>query len=385
MRRAVIISAVRTPVCKLGGAFKTLEREDLYVPVVKEAIARAHVDEKDIDGAVWGDVAQYYNPAKFAALQSGLPSNLSGMSMTRGCGTGLTGLSVASVMIEQGWGDCYLVGGVEMDSVRYYSLHNDDPYNNGTPYIDTKLSSPVVPFGNPPMVKTAENVAAKYGITREQCDEYGARSQRLAALGYEEGIYPEHILPITVPQRKGDPVVVTKDEMLRPSTVETLAKLKPVMGGVVTAGNASPLNDGAAAAIVMEEEKAKALGLKPLLRFVDFATVGVDPRYMGLGPVGAMNKLFKRNKMTIDDLDFVECNEAFASQTLGVNLFLKIPMEKLNIRGGGIALGHPYSATGINLAAKSAGIFKHLGGERCAITFCCGGGQGVAALFENCQ
>jgi len=166
------------------------------------------------------------------------------------------------------------------------------------------------------------------------------------------------------------------------SSDETIAT---VAGGVVTGGNASPLNDGAAACVLMEEEKARAMGLKPLMRFIDFAVTGVDPRYMGFGPVNSMRKLLKRNKMEVNDLDFIECNEAFAAQTLGVQRTLGIDMDKLNIRGGAIALGHPYSATGINLAAKAAGIFKMHGGERCAITFCCGGGQGVAALFENCD
>ena len=167
--------------------------------------------------------------------------------------------------------------------------------------------------------------------------------------------------------------------------MEVLSKLRAVAGGVVTGGNASPLNDGASAAIMMEEEKARAMGLKPLMRFVDFAVTGVDPRYMGLGPVNAMRKVMARNGMTINDFDFIECNEAFAAQTLGVQRVLEIPLEKLNIRGGAIALGHPYSATGVNLAAKAAGIMKRTGAERCAITFCCGGGQGVAAIFENCD
>ena len=154
---------------------------------------------------------------------------------------------------------------------------------------------------------------------------------------------------------------------------------------VITGGNCSPLNDGAAACVLMEEEKARSLGLKPLMRFVDFAVAGVDPRYMGLGPIPAMQKVMKRNGMTINDFDFIECNEAFAAQTLGVQRTLEIPLEKLNIRGGAIALGHPYSATGVNLAAKAAGIFARNDFERCAITFCCGGGQGVAAIFENCD
>lgn len=278
-----------------------------------------------------------------------------------------------------------MCGGVEFDSHPVRLVGSSNPYAGGGVNFIKKLSSPER-FGNPTMVQTAENVAAYFGITREECDEYAARSQNLALKGYEEGIYPEHLVPITIPQKKADPIVIDKDEILRPgTTVEVLSKLRPVADGVVTGGNASPLNDGAAAAIMMEEEKARSLGLKPLMRFVDYATTGVDPRYMGLGPVNAMKKLMKRNGMTINDFDFIECNEAFAAQTLGVQRCLNIPLEKLNIRGGAIALGHPYSATGVNLAAKAAGIFARNDFERCAITFCCGGGQGVAAIFEKCD
>ena len=278
-----------------------------------------------------------------------------------------------------------MCGGVEFDSKPVYLVSSSNPYGGGGIGIVKKLSSPEE-FGNPSMVQTAENVAEKYGISREDCDAYAARSQALALRGYEEGIYPEHIIPISIPQRKADPIVIDKDEILRPgTTVEVLSKLRPVAGGVVTGGNASPLNDGAAACIMMEEEKARSMGLKPLMRFVDYATTGVDPRYMGMGPVNAMNKLMKRNGMTVNDFDFIEVNEAFAAQTVAVQRQLNIPMEKLNIRGGAIALGHPYSATGVNLAAKAAGIFARNDYERCAIAFCCGGGQGVAAIFEKCD
>jgi acetyl-CoA C-acetyltransferase len=278
-----------------------------------------------------------------------------------------------------------MCGGIEFDSKPVYLVNSSNPYAGGGISIVPRLSSPEV-YGNPKMVTTAENVAAKFGITRQECDEYAARSQALALKGYEEGIYPEHIIPISIPQKKADPIIIDKDEILRPgTTVEVLSKLKPVAGGVVTGGNASPLNDGAAAAIMMEEEKARAMGLKPLMRFVDYATTGVDPRYMGMGPVNAMQKLMKRNGMTVNDFDFIEVNEAFAAQTVAVQRELNIPMEKLNIRGGAIALGHPYSATGVNLAAKAAGIFARNDYERCAIAFCCGGGQGVAAIFEKCD
>ena len=386
MRNAVLVSAVRTPVGKRGGAFKSLQRLDLAVPVLKEAMNRAQITSDEVEENIWGQIPLYFTPSRYVWLSADGYVDTAGLTVNRACGTGLAALTTAGALIKGGFGEIYTCGGVEQDSrpVRY--LHNKDPYGGGAPYIDSLLSSPVEVYGNPTMVRTAENVAQKLGISREDCDAYAYRSQMLAAKGYEEGLYQEHILPIAVPQKKGDPVVVDTDEPFRTSTtMEVLAKLRPVAGGVVTAGNASPLNDGAACAVMMDEELARAKGLKPLMRFVDYAVAGVDPRYMGLGPVEAMKLLMKRNKMELSDLDFIELNEAFASQTLGCIRELNLDIDKVNVRGGAIALGHPYSATGINLAAKAAGIFARQGGERCAITFCCGGGQGIAALFENCD
>lgn len=386
MKNAVLVSAVRTPVGKRGGVFKTIQRMDLLKPCILEAIKRAGLEgrETEVDDVILGNNPEARTPARYGWLASGLPVEVPGLTINRACGTSLTGITLAGTFIKGGYGDVYLCGGVEFDSKPVYLVNSSNPYAGGGISIVKKLSSPEE-FGNPSMVQTAENVAEKFGISREDCDAYAARSQALALQGYEEGIYPEHIIPISIPQRKADPIVIDRDEILRPgTTVEVLSKLRPVAGGVVTGGNASPLNDGAAACIMMEEEKARAMGLKPLMRFVDYATTGVDPRYMGMGPVNAMRKLLKRNGMTLDDLDFIEVNEAFAAQTLAVRRELNIPLEKLNIRGGAIALGHPYSATGVNLAAKAAGIFARNDFERCAISFCCGGGQGVAAIFEKC-
>ena len=385
MRNAVLVSAVRTPVGKRGGVFKTIGRQDLVTPVLQEALRRANIEGKDVYDVIWGAHAEARTPGRYAWLAAGQPVTTAALSINRACGTSLSGLSLAGAFIKGGFGDVYMCGGVEFDSHPVRLVGSSNPYAGGGVNFIKKLSSPER-FGNPNMVQTAENVAAYFGITREDCDAYAARSQQLAAVGYEEGIHPETMISISVPQKKADHIIVEKDECFRPgTTVEVLSTLRPVAGGVVTGGNASPLNDGAAAAVMMEEEKARALGLKPLMRFVDYAVTGVDPRYMGLGPVNAMRKVMKRNGMTVNDFDFIECNEAFAAQTLGVQRVLEIPLEKLNIRGGAIALGHPYSATGVNLAAKAANIFKHVGGERCAITFCCGGGQGVAAIFENCD
>ena len=386
MKNAVLVSAVRTPVGKRGGVFKTIQRMDLLKPCILEALKRANLEgrETEVDDVLLGNNPEARTPARYGWLASGLPVEVAGLTINRACGTGLTGITLAGTFIKGGYGEVYMCGGVEFDSKPVYLVNSSNPYAGGGISIVKKLSSPEA-FGNPSMVQTAENVAEKYGISREDCDAYAARSQNLALQGYEEGIYPEHIIPISVPQRKADPIIIDRDEILRPgTTVEVLSKLKPVAGGVVTGGNASPLNDGAAACIMMEEEKARSLGLKPLMRFVDYATTGVDPRYMGMGPVNAMRKLMARNGMTVNDFDFIEVNEAFAAQTVAVQRELEIPMEKLNIRGGAIALGHPYSATGVNLAAKAAGIFARNDFERCAIAFCCGGGQGVAAIFEKC-
>ena len=386
MRNAVLVSAVRTPVGKRGGNFKSITRLDMTTPVVHEAMKRANITSDMVEENIWGNIPLYLTPSRYVWLTADGNVDTACLTVNRGCGTGLAALTTAGALIKGGFGEIYTCGGVEQDSRNVAYMHNDHPYEGGTPYINTLYSSPVEVYGNPNMVQTAENIAKKLGITREECDAYAYRSQMLAAKGYEEGLYQEHIVPITVPQKKGDPIVVDTDEMFRPTTtLEGLAKLKPVMGGVITAGNASPLNDGASCAVMMDEERARAMGMKPLMRFVDYTVTGIDPRYMGLGPVEAMKSLMKRNKMEFSDLDFIECNEAFSSQTLGVIRELNLDIDKVNIRGGGIALGHPYSATGINLAAKAAGIFKRQGGERCAITFCVGGGQGIAALFENCD
>lgn len=386
MKNAVLVSAVRTPVGKRGGVFKTIQRMDLLKPCILESLKRAGLEgrETEVDDVLLGNNPEARTPARYGWLASGLPVEVPGLTINRACGTGLSGLTLAGTFIKGGYGEVYLCGGVEFDSKPVHLVTSSNPYGGGGISIIKKLSSPEE-FGNPSMVQTAENVAEKYGISREDCDFYAARSQALALQGYEEGIYPEHIIPISIPQKKADPIIIDKDEILRPgTTVEILSKLRPVAGGVVTGGNASPLNDGAGAAVMMEEEKARSMGLKPLMRFVDYATTGVDPRYMGMGPVDALRKLMKRNGMTIADFDFIEVNEAFAAQTVAVQRELNIPLEKLNIRGGAIALGHPYSATGINLAAKAAGIFARNDYERCAIAFCCGGGQGVAAIFEKC-
>ena len=291
MRNAVLVSAVRTPVGKRGGNFKSITRLDMTTPVVHEAMKRANITSDMVEENIWGNIPLYLTPSRYVWLTADGNVDTACLTVNRGCGTGLAALTTAGALIKGGFGEIYTCGGVEQDSRNVAYMHNDHPYEGGTPYINTLYSSPVEVYGNPNMVQTAENIAKKLGITREECDAYAYRSQMLAAKGYEEGLYQEHIVPITVPQ-KADPIIVDTDEMFRPTTtLEGLAKLKPVMGGVITAGNASPLNDGASCAVMMDEERARAMGLKPLMRFVDYTVTGIDPRYMGLGPVEAMKSL----------------------------------------------------------------------------------------------
>lgn len=385
LRNAVVVSAVRTPVGKKGGFLKEFKKAELAGLAIKGVLERVGMTGAEIDDVIYGGIGsiEFRGPARHFWLDAGLPIEVPGITINRACSTSLTGIALAAAQIQAGFGDTYLVGGMEMDSRTSYVLVNEAPYKAGMPVVSRPYFSPDA-FGNETMPKTAENLAIKYGVTREDCDAYALRSHQLAERGYEEGLYQEHVLPIQLPGL-GQKTVVSRDETLRKTTRQQLAALKPVMGGVVTAGNSSPLNDGASAAVIMLEEKALAMGLRPLLRFVDYTVVGVDPRIMGIGPVPAMRKLLKRNRMNLDDLTFLECNEAFAVQTLAVAKELKADFSRLNVRGGAIALGHPGAATGVSLVAKSAGLIKRMNGERCAITFCNGGGMGVAALFENCE
>lgn len=386
MKQAVIVSAVRTPVGKKGGTLKNFTKSELAGLTVREALNRASLDGKDVDEVIFGSVTgvEYRNLARHIWLEAGLPISVPAITVNRACATSLTGLVTAAALIRGGLAERCLVGGVEMDSKITYLLSNENPYNAGAPQLWRGYSAPLS-YGNPDMIQTADNVAKRYGISREDCDAFALRSHRLAALGYDEGLYQEHILPVSISDKKGNTVIFERDETIRNTSAESLAKLRPIyQGGVTTAGNSSPLNDGSSAAVIMEESAAKACGHRSYMRMVDAVSVGVDPNYMGLGPAEAVPLLLKRNGMTLSDIDFIEMNEAFAAQSVAVSRILDIDSDKLNPRGGAIALGHPYAATGINLVAKAASLMKRRCSERCIVTFCVGGGQGVAVLFENC-
>lgn len=386
MRSAVVVSAWRSPIGKFGGMLADFYPHVLGAEVIKKAV-ECLPDKSIIDEVMYGYVTgkQYNGQGRVTSLKAGLPLEVPAISVDRQCGSSLTTFALASILIEAGYGDCMLTGGADCNSNQPYVFHHPVDRRSVPQFWTTMITDE--DHGNTPMGITAENVAAKFGITREECDAFAIRSQQNFKKGEDKGIYSNHIAPIAIPQKKGDPIMMVKDEIPRPDTkIEDLAKLPPAFkkGGVVTAGTSSPTCDGASANVVMDEAKAKAMGLKAMCRFKGYASVGLDPDVMGLGPYYATTKLLKEKGMTLDDVDFIEMNEAFAAQSLGCLRLFDYPMDKFNIYGGAIAHGHPLGATGGLLLAKACSIFQHHKEKQFGvITFCCGGGQGVAVLVEN--
>jgi acetyl-CoA acetyltransferase family protein len=389
-REAVIVSVVRTPVGKFRGGYTTLKPDKLAAIVIKEAIKRARIEPKTIDEVIFGNITalQYNNMARVASLEAGLPVEVPAITIDRQCGTSVNGLAYAAMFIESGYHDCLVVGGVNSDTHRVYIFEKPSQAFSMTPMksIDFPVTSPKE-FQETNMLVTAENLAKKYNISREEADEFAVWSHQKAAKAWEMGLFDEHTLQVEVEVGKGKTIVVNKDETLRPETSkEILAKLPVVSGvenGIVTAGNSSPYSDGASAMVVMEKRKAKELGLPILATFRGYAAAGVEPAIMGIGPVPATKKLLKQTGLTLDDIDLIELNEAFASQALSVVKELEIDREKLNVNGGAIALGHPLAATGGILVAKMISELNRRKKRFGLITFCCAGGQGVSILLER--
>jgi len=396
MRRVAIVSPLRTPVGAFGGALQPVPVEDLATTVVKAVVERTGVDPERI-----GDVcfAQSYSSSevpcvgRWIALNAGLPIGVPGMQIDRRCGSGLTAVAIGAMEVQTGVADVVLAGGVE-------SMSNVERYANGTRWGEKtgaiilhdrldrgrERSQPVWRFGElSGMIETAENLAKQYGITREQADEFAARSQQRAAAGWESGAFSDEVVAVEVPQRRGEPLLVDRDEGVRPATtVETLAKLRTVFpDGTVTAGNAAQQNDAAAACLVVAEEVLEELDLEPMAYLLGWAAAGCEPATMGIGPVPAVAKLFARTGHTLDQMDVVEINEAFAAQVLSV---LKEwgwhDADRLNVNGSGISLGHPVGATGGRIMATMLHELRRRRGRFALETMCIGGGQGVAALFE---
>ncbi|MDF1508770.1 thiolase family protein [Robertmurraya sp. DFI.2.37] len=386
-REAVIVSAVRTAIGRQGGSLATVPAHVFGAEVIKEALHRVDVSADSVDDVIMGNVLSGGgNIARLSALQTGLSINIPGLTVDRQCGSGMNAVALAAQAIKAGAGDIYVAGGIESMSRAPYLLERaEKPYSASPPKFRKSQHSPEE-IGDPPMGITAENLAKQYRISREEQDEYAYLSQKRMAEAVKEDRFKEQIVPITIPVRKGKPVLFAQDEHPRPeTTLEGLAKLKPAFleGGTVTAGSSSGLNDGASALVVMSKEKADELQLKPLAYVRESTVAGVDPNIMGIGPVPATKKLLEKTGLSLDGIDFVELNEAFAAQVIAVNRELNIPIEKLNVNGGAIAHGHPLGATGAILVTKAVYELMRRKGRFAIITACIGGGQGIAVLIEK--
>jgi acetyl-CoA C-acetyltransferase len=393
-RRAAIVAPVRTGVAKFLGALQAVPVETLAAEAV---IARSGVDPARIEEVIFAQ--SYMNgetpcTGRWAALSAGLPIEVPGLQLDRRCGGGLQAVATAAMMVQTGAADVVIAGGVEsMSRVEYYTTDMRNGARSGSVTLHDRLergrerSQPVERFGHiSGMIETAENLAREYQISREDADAFSAESHRRAAAAWADGKFAEELVPIAVPQRKGDPVVFASDEGVRAeTTAASLGALRPLMkDGVVTAGNASQQNDAAAACLVVAEDKLEELGLEPLGFMVGWSAAGCDPAKMGIGPVPAVERLFKRTGLSWNDIDLVELNEAFACQVLAV---LKgwgwDDRERLNVNGSGISLGHPIAATGVRILATLLNEMKRRDVRYGLETMCVGGGQGVAAIFER--
>ncbi|WP_413301087.1 thiolase family protein [Bacillus sp. 1P10SD] len=386
-RDAVIVSAVRTAIGRQGGALASVPAHVFGAEVIKEAVKRANITPEMIDDVIFGNVLSGGgNIARLTALQTGLSIDLPGLTVDRQCGSGLNAINLAAQAIMAGEGDVFIAGGTEsMSRAPYLMDRPEKPLSPIPPRFRQSQLSPKE-IGDPPMGITAENLTEKYLITREEQDEFAYQSQKRMAIAMEEGRFDEQIVPITIPVKKGEPHIFTIDEHPRPqTTLEALSKLQPAFlkDGSVTAGNSSGLNDAASALVIMSRDKAEELNLSPLAEIRSYAVAGVDPNFMGIGPVPAVRKVLKRSGLSLVDMDVIEVNEAFAAQVLACNRELEMDLEKVNVNGGAIAHGHPLGATGAILVTKAVYELRRSGGRFALITACIGGGQGIATIIER--
>jgi acetyl-CoA C-acetyltransferase len=397
MRRAAIVSPIRTPVGKFLGALSTVTAGDLGAAIIKALVERTKIDPEMIDDVIF---AQGYASgeapciARWSLLAAGLPITIPGYQLDRRCGSGLQAVVDAAMMVQTGAADVVVAGGCEsMSNAEYYTTDMRGGARAGSVTLHDRLargrvmSQPIARFGViSGMIETADNLARDYQIPREACDEYAAASHQRAAAAWAAGKFDDELVPVAVPQKRGEPVVFAKDEGVRAdATAESLGKLAPLeKGGVVTAGNASQQNDAASACLVVAEDKLAELGLEPMGWLVGWAAAGCDPSRMGIGPVPAVERLFARTKMGWDDIGLVELNEAFAPQVLAV---LKgwgwDERDRLNVNGSGISLGHPIGATGGRILANLLREMRRQDVRYGLETMCIGGGQGIAAIFET--
>jgi acetyl-CoA C-acetyltransferase len=393
MEQAVIVSAVRTPVGTFGGYFKDVPAPELGSHAIRAALERAQVSPEEVQEVLLGCVLQAglgQNPARQAAIGAGLPVEVPATTINMLCGSGLKSVTLASQIIRAGDADIVVAGGMEnmtrapylVPSGRFGARMGD------TQMIDSMVHDGLMDaFEHVHMGITAENVAEDYGITREEQDDFAAKSQQKAERAIAQGIFKEEIVPIAVPQKKGEPWLVDNDEHPRPGTTgETLARLRAAFrkdGGTVTAGNASGVNDGASAIVVMSQRMAEERGLEPLGVVESYASVGVEPRVMGIGPIPATRRALEKIGLGVEDVDLFELNEAFAAQSLAVRKELGLPEDRVNPHGGAIALGHPIGASGGRILVTLLHEMKREGLQRGVATLCVGGGQGQAAVIHN--
>ena len=398
-RRAAVITALRTPIGRYAGALAGVRPDDLAAHVIREVIGTSGIDAALVDDVYLGAANQAgednRNVARMASLLAGLPESVPGCTVNRLCASGLEAVNIAARLIEAGHGDVFIAGGVESMSRAPYVLSKADAAyarnqeladtSIGWRFVNPRLAERHHPYA---MGETAENVARRHGIGREAQDRFALRSQQRWAAAHEAGRFEAELSPVTIPQRRGDPVVVSVDEHPRPdTTIEKLARLAPVFAsdgqGTVTAGNASGVNDGAAALLLVEAERAEALGLSPIAYVGPSASAGVDPAYMGLGPVPAVRKALDRAGLSLADIDLIELNEAFAAQAIACVQELGIDDARLNVNGGAIAIGHPLGCSGARLATTLVHEMARADAARGLATLCVGVGQGVATVFER--
>ena len=404
LREAWIVEAVRTPVGRYGGALASVRPDDLAAIAIRAVVDRSGVDAALIEDVILGCANQAgednRNVARMSALLAGLPVEVAGQTVNRLCGSGLQAINTAAHAIGADDGDVFVAGGVEsMTRAPYVMAKAEAAWDRGPRelqdttlgwrFLNPKLAAMHYPYS---MGETAENVVERYGdrldVSRERQDAFALRSHQRAVAAIEGGLFDDQIVPVEVPQRKGDPILVSRDEHPRADTsMEALAKLRPAFreGGSVTAGNSSGINDGAAAVLVVEARRARELGLKPMARILSTAVAGVDPAVMGVGPVPATRKALARAGLSVADLDLVELNEAFASQSVVCMDELGLDPEKVNVNGGAIALGHPLGASGARLMTMLVHELRRTDGRYGLATMCIGVGQGIATIVERIE
>ncbi len=390
MNNVVIVAACRTAVGALGGMYKTITSLDLSIPIMQELIKRSGVDPEIIEDVIWGcNYQRTYkenNLARVAAVKAGLPESVPGITIHRNCTSSLSSIQFGFYQIAAGEADCIMAGGADSMSTAPHMVF-DARYGKKYGHMELR-DSMWDSFTNlgvgPAMGITAENVAERYGITREEMDAYALQSHQRAVAAIDAGKFKDEIVPITIKGKKGDTVCDTDEFPRRDTSLEKLGKLKATFkeDGKVTAGNSSGMNDAASGVLLMNEDKAKELGVPIIARVLSVGAVGLDPDYMGLGPIGASRKVLKKAGLTVDDIDLWEMNEAFAAQCLACQRDLGIDIDKLNVNGGGISIGHPVGATGARLVVTLVHELKRRDQKYGIATLCAGGGMGVAVLVE---